>query len=412
MKGFFRRAGGLARTARESVAMAVAQFRNDRFRTGLSLAGIAIGIFSTVAALTLVDSLGRCMNDGFSDFGRDLVMIEQIPLEPELDEEGGFRWWDYATRPPVTREEYLFLSSHSTLAADICYTCYFNNSVTIGVTGDWRLSVRNPFSEGRAFSAAELAGGAAVAVIGAEYARKHPGEKSLAIDGARFEIIGTLARSGIGAVSLADIDEAVVIPGEAARRMPSAGDVRSVITARPREGVAAGDFDAQLRSLLRQSRHLTPQEEDNFALNRLTFIENELAEIFSLVDTIGWIIGLFSLLIGGFGIANILFVAVKERTRQIGIRKALGATHGMIALQFLTEAATLSAAGGTAGLTGVALVTLLLRHSPVPILLTGSHIAAGMTAALIIGIAAGMAPAISAAKMHPAVALNSPEGED
>ena len=100
--------------------MAVAQFRNDRFRTGLSLAGIAIGIFSTVAALTLVDSLGRCMNDGLSDFGRDLVMIEQIPLEPELDEEDGFRWWDYATRPPVTREEYLFLAAHSTLTANIC----------------------------------------------------------------------------------------------------------------------------------------------------------------------------------------------------------------------------------------------------------------------------------------------------
>lgn len=411
MKGFSRRAGGLFRTACESVAMAAAQFRKDRFRTVLSLAGIAIGIFSTVAALTVVDSLQRAMNEGLSDFGKDVVLVEQIPLEPDLDEEGGFRWWNYISRPPVTREEYRFLAEYGETIHKLCYTCYFNNNVIIGVTGDWGLAIRNPIREGRAFSAAEITGGAAVAVVGADYAKDHPGEKSLSLEGHRFEIIGVFGRSGVASVSLADIDAAVVIPEAAARRLPSSSDARCVIAARPKAGIPEAAFDAELRRLLRQARHLDPQAEDNFALNRFSFIEKEMTELFSLIDTIGWIIGLFSLLVGGFGIANILFVAVRERTRQIGIQKALGASRGVISLQFLSEAAVLSAAGGAAGLGGVALVTLLLRRSPVPILLTGEHIAAGMTAALIIGIAAGMAPAISAAKMHPAVALNSPEGD-
>ena len=411
MKGFGKRAGGLFRIAGESVALAASQFRNDRFRTGLSLAGIAIGIFSTVASLTVVDSLQRCMDVGLADFGRDVVLIEQIPLEPDLDEEGTFRWWNYVSRPPVTREEYQFLAAHSRLAAEMCYTCYFNNDVIIGVTGDWKLGVRNSLAQGRAFSAAELSGGAAVAIVGADYADRHPGETTLSIDGSRFDIIGTFTRSGIGAVSLADIDAAVVIPEAAARLLPSAAESRCVITARPAADVPAARFDAELRTLLRQYRHLPPQAEDDFALNRFSLIERELGELFSLIDTIGWIIGLFSLLIGGFGIANILFVAVRERTREIGVQKALGATRGMISLQFLTEAAVLSAAGGAAGLGFVALGVRLLWNSSVPLFLGASNIAAGMAAALIIGIAAGMAPAISAAKMHPAVAVSNPEGE-
>ena len=148
MKGFSKRAGGLIRTARESVAMAASQFKNDRFRTGLSLAGIAIGIFSTVGALTVVDSLERTMNDGLSDFGKDVVLVEQIPLEPDLDEEGTFRWWNYISRPPVTREEYRFLADHGETIDKLCYSCYFNNDVIIGVLGDWELVIRNPIQTG------------------------------------------------------------------------------------------------------------------------------------------------------------------------------------------------------------------------------------------------------------------------
>ena len=410
MKGFWNRAGALARSVGESVALAAGQFRSDRFRTGLTLAGIAIGIFSTVAALTLVDSVHRCMNDGFADFGGDVVLIEQMPLEPAFDEEGGLRWWDYLDRPPVTREEYLFLAEHGTMMEALGFTQFFNQDNVIGVSGDWRLSIQNPVAEGRAFSAAEMSAGSPVALVGADYAAAHPDEHALTIDGRRFTIVGTFARSGISAISLADIDAAVVIPGEAARTLPGAADARTAITIRPRTGVSTEALDAEIRTLLRQVRHLDPAAPDNFALNRFSFIARELGDLFSLIDTIGWIIGLFSLLIGGFGIANILFVAVRERTREIGIQKALGATRGEISLQFLAEAATLSLAGGAAGLAGVWLLTVLLRHSPVPIAMTPGHLATGLMTALIIGIAAGMAPAISAAKMHPAEAVASPEG--
>ena len=202
--------------------------------------------------------------------------------------------------------------------------------------GNWQLAVHNPIAQGRTFSAAELSSGRAVPLVGAGYADTHPGEKSVSIDGRRFDIIGTFARSGINAVSLADIDESVVIPGEAARTLFGASEGRSTITIQPKPGVSEEALDAEIRTLLREYRHLDPTAPDNFALNRFSFIIREMGDLFSLIDTIGWMIGLFSLLIGGFGIANILFVAVKERTREIGIQKALGATQGTISLQFLT----------------------------------------------------------------------------
>ena len=410
MKGFWIWAGALARSVGESFALAASQFRSDRFRTGLSLAGIAIGIFSTVAALTLVDSVHQTMNDGFADFGGDLVLVEQIPLEPDFDEEGGLRWWDFLGRPPVTREEYHFLAENGTHIHLIGYTQCSNRDLILGVWGNWQLAVHNPIAQGRNFSSSELSGGSSVALVGAAYADAHPGEKSVSIDGRRFDIIGTFARSGISAVSLADIDQSVVIPGEAARTLFGASDTRATIVVQPKPGVSEAAIDAELRTLLRQYRHLDPAAPDNFALNRFSFIIREMGDLFSLIDTIGWIIGLFSLLIGGFGIANILFVAVKERTREIGIQKAMGATRGTISLQFLTEAATLSMAGGAAGLAAVWLLTLLLRRSPVPLTLSAGHLCTGILTALIIGIAAGMAPAISAAKMHPARAVASPEG--
>ena len=170
-------AGTLGRSVGESVALAAGQFRSDRFRTGLTLAGIAIGIFSTVGALTLVDSVQQSINEGVADFGGDVVLVEQIPLEPDFDEEGSLRWWDYLGRPQVTREEYLFLAENCRSAEELCYAQFLNNSVIISVTGDWRLSIRNPIAEGRAFSAAELNGGSAVAIVGADYAAEHPEEQ-------------------------------------------------------------------------------------------------------------------------------------------------------------------------------------------------------------------------------------------
>lgn len=409
MKGFWKRCGALTGSAAESVAFALAQLKTDRFRTVLSLSGIAIGIFSTVAVLTLMGSLRRVMEEGLAEFGKDVVLIETIPLEGALNDEGEFRWWDYANRPPVSREEYLFLAENARSAQNLCFSLSFTDNPVVGVAGQWQLAIRNRIASGRPFTAAELSGGAAVALVGADYAREHEGEKSLVVDGRVFEIIGIFERSGISAVSLTDTDASIVIPMEAARTLPGAATAHATISAQPKPGVSEEAFDAELRRLLRSHRRLSPGVEDNFALNRLTFILRESRDLFSIIDTIGWIVGLFSLLIGGFGIANILFVAVRERTRQIGLQKALGATRGMIAVQFLTEAATLSLSGGVAGLAAVWLLTQILRGSAVPMVLSPALFTTGLMTALLTGIAAGMAPAIQAANLAPAVALSCEE---
>jgi putative ABC transport system permease protein len=177
---------------------------------------------------------------------------------------------------------------------------------------------------------------------------------------------------------------------------------------RPKEGVSQDDFAYELTNLMRAVRRIKPGVKNNFSINKMTFVLNIVQSTFDSINIVGWIIAGFSLLIGGFGIANIMFVSVKERTNIIGIQKALGAKKYVILTQFLVESAFLSIVGGAVGVLIVAVAVLSIpSNGEFSIALSLMNIIKGMSIAIVIGLISGMAPAYVAANLNPVDAINS-----
>lgn len=361
----------------------------DRFRKRLSLLGVAVGIFSIVSALSLVDCLQASVQEGFAAYGGDILFVDREPFEPDLNEDGLFRWWNYAGRPAVTWQEYRYLAESFPQSAFLAY-----GLTAVGVDGAWSLIVNQPLAEGRGLTGGEIADGAARCLAGVE-AEARPGEIRW-IDGVRYEVVGVFEKAGMTTVSPVDIDHVLLVPYKSMK-----GPVL-------RSSIAVAEAEAiSVRERMRNYRRLSPLDADNFAINRMSFLRDEIDEIFGLVARLGWLVGLFSLLAGGIGMANMLYVSVEERKGEIGLLRAVGAKKRDIARQFRMEAAGLSLLGGGAGILlaeGAALTAgLFLTEFNVSI--TSSAAVAGMLAALMIGLLFGSAPARAAARLNPIEAL-------
>lgn len=376
----------------------------DKFRTLLSLLGVCTGIFAIVAIFTLVDSIHSTISESFENYGTDILFVESQPLEPDLNEDGFFRWWKYISRPAVSWNEYKFIEQNYPYDVGMAFTARAGDDA-VGVAGQWRIVMQEPLREGRLPGSGELENGAAVVVLGSKAASElfphgeEPLGRSVKVAGGIFRVIGILEESGSNMVSTIPADDARIVPLKALERLVDLSKARTSIA------VAGGDAQ-EVRTLMRQVRRLRPSEEDNFAINRLSFILDEMSEIFDMIGTLGWIVGIFSLLVGGFGIANIMFVSVQERTPQIGIQKALGARRRTIAAEYLREAAVLSVAGGAGGIALVWLGTLAVPSSAITLRLTAANAATGLAVSAVIGLAAGLAPALRAARLDPVEAIN------
>lgn len=383
----------------------------DWFRTLLSLSGVCIGIFSIVLVLTLIDSLQNTIREGFESFGTDIVFIEKEPLEPDLNEDGIFRWWDYLSRPAISYSEYLFLRQNSRLAEKIAFSSRFSDITA--VCGDWGTVVSSGISDGRTFSCDEIERGSSVTIIGENAAKelfKHgenPVGRSIRLLGKNFTVIGVFEKCGANTVSTVDIDNIRLIPVKTAQSMIDLSKTRTSITVAPKQGISGEVFTEELRTLMRQYRRLSPRDKDNFSINRISFIIEQMGEIFALANLLGWIIGLFSLLVGGFGIANIEFVSVQERTPEIGIQKAIGAKRSVILRQFLREAAVMSGLGGLAGIALAGIVAAIIPSSFIHLTLSLKNAVTGLSVSLVTGVIAGLAPAIRASRLNPVDAISA-----
>ena len=414
---------------RESVAFAFSQLKGDKFRTMLSLLGVSIGIFSIVAIFTAIDALQENVRKGFESVGSDIIQISQWPMMGE-DENGGtdptmeFKRWEYMKRPATSYDDFKFLKANSRLGEDFCLFISTNYAVRYGrksvknagigcVTHSFNRIIRFEIANGRYFTPDEDVNGTAVAVIGDEIAHalfenEDPVGKKFKVGPTIATVVGVIEKQGESMVSMADLDNSVFVPLNFGRYMVNPKRADNSIYTRPKEGVTQDELVDELRMLMRAHRRLSPEQKNNFSINKMSFIMDAVQEVFSMINVVGWIIAGFSLLIGGFGIANIMFVSVKERTNIIGIQKALGARKYVIMVQFLVEAAVLAVAGGVIGILMVLIGVLVIPESDsFTLTLSVANILSGVLIATVIGLLAGLIPAWVGASLNPVDAINS-----
>jgi putative ABC transport system permease protein len=341
---------------------------------------------------------------------------------------GDYAWWKYISRPVPTYSDYMAVKDKSELADAVCFTAamgnrtikYKSNSISkvrlMGVSNEWDHVRDIKFGEGRYFSFNESLKGAHVCLIGVEVAEALLGEeypigKYIKIMGINTKIIGVFEREGSSMINNS-LDNQIIIPVNYFRSVFNIEreSAYPFIIVKGKQNVPVADVKSELRGIMRGVRKLRPLADDNFALNQISLLDNFLKMIFSTMSLVSWIIGGFSLLVGAFGIANIMFVSVRERTGIIGIQKALGAKNYFLLFQFLVESITLCLIGGLFGLILV-YITISIINSVAydslgfEIFLSVKNITVAMMVSLITGVLAGIIPAIQASKMDPVEAI-------
>ncbi len=409
----------------ESASFAFFSIKSDKLRTFLSLFGVTVGIFSIVAVFCAVDSLKSNIMEGVRSFGSDIVYIDRFPMTQEEGEDGEpLQWWDYLQRPEITEENFEYVARNATLAESVVYVILGNGNASyrrnnysnafLVITTDGLENVMSySLAEGRDFSQMEIRGGSNVAILGYNVARElfgdsYPIGKKVKVKGGSAIVIGVLEKQGESMASIVNTDDAVVFPLQFGKTVLASAWGSGMMMAAPAEGASREAFIDELRLLLRSCRGLSPSERDDFAINEMTFLLDMLDSVFRGISKAGWIIGAFSLIIGGFGIANIMFVSVQERMSQIGIQKALGAKRYVILTQFMVEASFLSLAGGLVGILLVFLISIPVNAASeyFTITLSPDNALAGMLIAVVLGILSGLIPAWKAATVDPVRAIN------
>jgi putative ABC transport system permease protein len=419
-KGIFSSIGLILHLTGEGMRFALHALWSNRLRTFLSLLGITIGIFAVISVFTFVDSWNLKIRSSLANLGDDVVYVEKWPWEFG----GDYPWWKYMNRPSAQFREMEWLRSSTKSARAVTMTYNLdggtatagdlgmNNASVRAVAPDYHLLRSFELESGRYFHNSELDRGSRSIVLGARAANElfpdgNALGKPVKVMGQRFRVVGVLAAEGNNALGTS-LDEELLVPLNFIRQVKGnrLNEVNPLILAAPVEGVPVAELKAELRGHLRAFRRLKPTQDDNFAVNQVSFLANQLDMLFASMRLIGWLIGGFSMLVGRFGIANIMFVSVFERIGQIGIQKAMGARNGFILWQFLVESMILSLLGG---LLGVILVEVMARLAAAfmeeELNLTLDNIVLALGVSTLIGIIAGLLPAIRASRLDPVEAI-------
>ena len=405
---------------RESISFAYQAISVNKMRTFLSLLGITIGIFAIISVFTVLDSLERNIRESIQSLGDNVVYVQKWPWSMSNE----YPWWKYMNRPQPSLDDLEDIESKSRLAQATTFCAQFQklvkyesnsapNTSVLGLTSGYQEIRSFEVEKGRYFSQSDLLSGRNFTVLGSEIATElfpysEPVGKTIKIGGYKAEVIGVLKKEGKSAMGEDSHDKMALIPLGFAKLQIDLRRIGPWIMVQAKEGVATNDLVDELRGILRSSRRLKPMEEDDFALNQISVIKQGIDNIFKMIDLAGWIIGGFSIIVGGFGIANIMFVSVKERTNIIGIQKALGAKNIFIMFEYLFESVLLSVLGGAIGLIMIFAGTLIVSSmGEFKITLTLSNIVLGLVISGIIGIVSGFAPAWSASRLNPVEAINT-----
>ncbi|WP_047544723.1 ABC transporter permease [Psychroserpens sp. Hel_I_66] len=408
------------RLFKESFSFAINALRNNKLRTFLSLLGITIGIFSIIAVLAAVDSLDKSIKDQLSGLDKNTMYLTKFSFGPtEVPR------WQRDNFPQTEHDDFEFIQRNVPDIDAIAYVIFGSNQnikyEANTVTGVNITPVSNgiydieslKLTDGRFYSESESNSGANVMVVGSStaenlFGNENPIGKTVRAYGRKITVIGVLKKMGNG---LGDSpDEKAFVPANFVRRFQNGGTdgIPGAIIIKPEKNVDIGAFEAVLKQKYRAYRGLKADEPDNFFINKISGFTQFIDGIISTLNMIGWIISGFSLLVGGFGIANIMFVSVRERTSLIGIQKSLGAKNRFILFQFLFEAVILSVLGGLIGIVLVWFVSLVANAMlDFEFVLSLFNIFLGFGLSTFIGLVSGIIPAISASRLDPVEAIRT-----
>jgi len=409
----------IAKLIYESLIFAINALITNKVRTILSLLGITIGIFSIISVFTVFDSLEGAIKSEINSLGSNVIFIQKWPWAMG----GDYPWWKYLNRPEPKLKELAELQKRSNTVESSTYmfnvrrnVYYKNNSMeeipVVAVSHDYPNVMNLELQDGRYFTEIESNGGRNIAIIGSEIAENlyqgaNPIGKTIKIFGRKLNVIGIIKKEG-ESVFGDSRDNYVLIPVKYASNVLDVHNIQSTIIVKAKPNISNQQMTDELTGIMRSIRKLPPRADDDFAINETDILTKGFDQLFGVIKMVGWIIGAFSLLVGGFGIANIMFVSVKERTAQIGIQKSLGAKRYFILVQFLFEAVFLSIIGGIVGLLLVYGLTFLADSLfSFKLILTLTNVSIGIFVSAIIGLVSGFIPAFIASRLDPVEAMRS-----
>ncbi len=407
---------------KESLNFAVISLWSNRLRTFLSLLGITIGIFAIISVFSVIDSLRNNISNSIQSLGDDIVYVHKWPWEMGNQD---FPWWKYINRPLPQIKEFNILLKRMNKADAIAFSATTSKNVKyqfrniepvsiIGSSFDFQKVRSFKIENGRYFSNKEMNKGSRLAIIGvtvskALFNNKNPINKTIKISDQKVTVIGVFEKEGSDMFNKS-MDNSVLIP---INFMKTWLDVKKQslqpqILIKAKENTDIIELKDEIKRNMRAIRGIKPKDENNFALNQTSMITKNFIKIFGIIDWAGIIIGGFSILVGAFGIANIMFVSVKERTKLIGIQKSLGAKNYFILFQFIFESVFLSIIGGILGLILVyILIYFANKMVDMEFVLNLTNILRGIIISFFVGLLAGFIPAKSASKLNPVTAISS-----
>lgn len=407
-----------------SFKMALQELRVNKLRTFLSLFGITIGIFCIIGVLATIDSLQTKIKSDLSSFGNNTIYIDKWSYGGGGGE-GDYPWWKYMKRPSMKVSEMETIQKKSYLASNIAFFVSSTQSFTYeenileginmyGITNDFnKIQVFN-IGYGRYFKDTDFERGVPLGVIGYEVASELFGKPEKALGkivsyrGRRLAVIGIIEKQGSSMIGGFDYDKSCIVTYNYFASVFNPDNSSPYIMVQAKPGIPSKALQDELNGVMRQLRKLSPTQEDNFTCNDVAQFKDQIESVFGSINSGGWAIAGLSLIVGAFGVANIMFVTVRERTSQIGLKKAIGARSSTILYEFLLESAFLCIIGGLVGLFLVWILALSLSAVlPFAITIAPSIIVLALSICIILGVIAGIIPASIAAKMNPVDAIRT-----
>ena len=406
----------------ETLVQSKNQLVNNKLRTFLSLLGISIGIFSIVVVKTAVDSLEYNIKTSFAKLGTDIIYIDKMPWNENPQK----NYWKYKRRPEISYRDFKAIKETVKSAKNVSFTVFVGGKTlkykSSSVDGAYILCptlefgdmMNLEFDDGRYFTKNEYLAGKNKVLLGYNIAQElfqgiNAIGKDVKIFGQKFKVIGVLAKEGDNIVNVMPFDNAIMINFNTARKYIDVKDklrTGRLLSVQAMDENNLSKTEDEIIVAMRKVRGLKPMESNNFAINESSLFTKILDKVFGSINIAGFFIGIFALIVGMVSIANIMFVSVKERTKIIGIKKAIGAKRFVILLEFLLEAVILSLIGGIIGLILVFLViTIINNYVDFVMFLSVGNILYGVLWSIGVGIIAGIIPAYNASKLDPVVAI-------